>query len=135
MFYYLYRKSSGEVIGASTDEAAFFESEFFGVVQSEEKIDVAAARFTDGEQIREATIEEAAKFSESLLADAVAEQKTQAKDAIDLKEQSGFLPRSLRGLAAVLLAEINEMRKDLGMEAKTLENLKTAIKAAIDSEK
>lgn len=127
-----YRKSSGEVLGVSADNAAYAgqDATYYASVQDPPQpngADLSTAKIWDGTNLRNATSGEISGFPASTATDLTLQQRAVAWNR--LQGTDAITRKMLQAIVSVLLDEINTLRTNaaLGLSARTMAQAKTAI--------
>lgn len=132
---YLYRKNGGKVEGVSSDNTAYavIDTTFYATVtdpSAPNGSDLGTPKIWDGSAIRNATGPEIATFATALATDTNLSFRALAKQRL---QQDLILRKVLQALVAALLTEINTLRAQHSLAARTQTQAINAILANIDS--
>lgn len=134
---FLYRKSSGQVLGVSSDDSyGGLDTPFLTAATdpaTPDGIDLSVPKiFVSGTNtVRNATSGEIAGFPAAEAADMATEKKSTANTFLDqLEEPIGIL---VQALALVVLDEVNALRSAAGLPARTVNQLRGSIKAKVQN--
>ncbi len=131
MAFYLYRINGGEALGMSTSSYGSLPTYFAEVNNPTEQdgAGLSPKKIYTGGVLRNATAGEITAFAAAKVADDKAASQLAAKSLLD---DGVFSSPVVRGLAELILDEINILRANDGLAARTKTQLINAIKSKID---
>ena len=127
MAHYLYRKSSGQILGMSEGEPFTSDAYFGNLTDPVTSGSPGPNRIFDGTTVRNATTVEIASFVGDEQVDDKKMRKDSEKNAIDTQY-------AIRAIAAVITSEVNLLRSSIGLDPRTEDQIRLKAKLYIDTD-
>ena len=133
---YLYRLSSGEILGQSTDPSVWesVDTRFFSVLESPSEdpaLDRTQPMIWDGTVVRNATAAEVAAFPTAAQGDDNMAAREEVA-SLFLGEKSS-LGKMFRLITLVAMDEINVLRQQMGLTPLTINDIRAKARAYLDA--
>jgi hypothetical protein len=127
MAHYLYRKSSGQILGMSEGEPFTSDIYYGNLTDPITSGNPGPNRIFDGTKIRNATSVEISSFVGDEQADDKKMRKDSEKQAIDTQY-------AIRAIASVITSEVNLLRSSLVLDPRTEDQIRHKMKLYIDTD-